>query len=207
MGWVPPSNISLNPYQSWLGLGIQHARSINADRYAEILETTGTTSPSERKHQNTLRRLWWCCVILDRISPLSARFSVQITHERFDFKTAVPLSMADLEDEIYRSRVSSTAAKQRQIFLFTRFLELMITMTDVLTLASPFEHPAQSRRSSPDDDHLTIEQSENAMRGWYAQTAARFPPYGDGTMKQPDTNGDTDKSLVLHTNLMYIYYQ
>ncbi len=83
----------------------------------------------------------------------------------------------------------------------------MITMTDVLTLAFPFEHPAQSRRSSPDDGHLTIEQSENAMRDWYAQTAAQFPPYGDGTAKQPNTNGDTDKSLVLHTNLMYIYYQ
>jgi hypothetical protein len=207
MGWVPPSNISLNPYKSWLGLGIQHARSINADRYAETLETTGTTSLSERKHQNVLRRLWWCCVILDRICPLSTRFSFQITHERFNFKSTVPLGMADLEDEIYRSRVSTTAVKQRQIVLFSRFLELMITMTDVLTLAFPFEDSAQSRRSSPDDDHLNIEKSKNAMRDWYARTAARFPPYGDGTKKQPDKNRDTDKSLVLHTNLMYIYYQ
>lgn len=204
MGWVPPSDMGLNPYRTWLGLAIQHARSINADRYAEPAEPNVLTSPSERNHRNALRRLWWCCVILDRISPLCTRFRLFITHDLFDFKNAVPLGMADLEAEIHRSSVFTAATKRCQLALFSRFLELIILLTGVLTLIFPFE---DSKWDSQEDGDLDLDKCDAAMKDWYARAILEFPPHGDGYKSQLDGNPEPDKSIVLHTNLMYIYYQ
>ncbi|KAH6972114.1 hypothetical protein BKA56DRAFT_677088 [Ilyonectria sp. MPI-CAGE-AT-0026] len=205
MGWVPPSNTTLNPYQKWLAIGIQHARSINADRYAESLEPAIPLSPDQSMHHNALRRLWWCCIILDRVSPLCTRFRLHITHDRFDFKNSIPLGMSDLEGEMYRSSIFTPATKRRHIALFTKFLEFIVILTDVLTLVFPFDDSVMSKWESQKSDHAVVERSDALLKDWYARASAQFPPHDDSQAQRPGRR-ERDKSVILHTQLMYIYY-
>ncbi|KAG5761624.1 hypothetical protein H9Q72_010280 [Fusarium xylarioides] len=206
MGWVPPSNTTLNPYKTWLSLAIQHARSINADRCTEVPELIEMTSTKQMKYQNSLHRLWWCCVIMDRISPLCTRFSLNITHDRFDFESATPLGAEHLQDDIYRSSVFTPATKRRQIGIFSRFLDLMILLTDVLTLVYPFEDSVKSKARSGGDEDLAFEKCETALKAWYLRVSAQFPPFENAPKDSYGKGNDQDKSIVLQTNLMYIYY-
>lgn len=206
MGWVPPSNTTLNPYQKWLAIGIQHARSINADRYAESLESATALSPDQSMHHNALRRLWWCCVILDRLSPLCTRFRLHITHDRFDFKNSISLGMSDLEGEMYRSSIFTPATKRQHIALFTKFLEFIVILTDVLALVFPFEDSVMSKWESQQSDHAVVERSDALLKDWYARASAQFPPHDESQTQRPGRR-ERDKSVILHTQLMYIYYQ
>ncbi|EWY88027.1 hypothetical protein FOYG_09389 [Fusarium oxysporum NRRL 32931] len=206
MGWVPPSNTTLNPYKTWLSLAIQHARSINADRYTEVPELIEVTSTKQRKYQNSLHRLWWCCVIMDRISPLCTRFSLHITHDRFDFKNTIPLGAEHLQDDIYRSSVFTPAIKRRQIGIFSKFLELMILLTDVLTLTYPFEDSVRSKSRFAEDEDLAFERCEASLKAWYVRVSALFPPFENEPKDSYGKGNDQEKSIVLQTNLIYIYY-
>ncbi|RBQ75403.1 hypothetical protein FVER14953_01812 [Fusarium verticillioides] len=143
---------------------------------------------------------------MDRISPLCTRFSPNITHDRFDFKNAIPLGAEHLQDDIYRSSVFTPATKRRQISIFSKFLELMILLTDVLTLVYPFEESVVSKSRSAGDEDLAFEKCEAALKAWYLRVSAQFPPFENAPEESYGKGNDQDKSIVLQTNLMCIYY-
>ncbi|KAH7120514.1 fungal-specific transcription factor domain-containing protein [Dactylonectria macrodidyma] len=206
MGWVPQSvsTTSPSPFRTWLSLAIQHAKHINSDRYAETGDTATAMLPVQKRQCKALRRLWWCCIILDRLSPLCTRFRHQITQDRFDIQHCVPLGFADLQHEIHRSRIFSPATKRRHILLFSTFLKLIIILTDVLSIAFPMESTAQSDTASVKHREACLDKCDGLLNGWYRTASAEFPPnYGDHR-DQPDDL--STKSVILHTNLMYIYY-
>lgn len=203
MGWVPPDNSVLRPCRTWLSLAIQHARSINADRHADYLDHSTVGSPAQRKSRNALRRLWCCCIIMDRISPLCTRMSIQITHEQFEIKNCLTLCQVDLEDEVHRSEVYDSATKRRLIALFSRFSELLVILTDVLSLTFPFEQSVISKRRSEEADRLIAVKCDTALRAWYERTTAQFQPRDDGC----DMAEDSQRSIILQTNMVLIYYE
>lgn len=203
MGWVPPDNSILRPYRTWLSLAIQHARSINADRYVEPPDSLTVISPVQKKSRMALRRLWLCCIIMDRISPLCTRMSIQITHDHFEIKNCLALCQVDLEDEVCRSEVYDSATKRRLIALFFRLFELLIILTDVLSLTFPFEESIMSKRRSEEADRLTVAKCDTALRVWYERTTAQFQSRDDGC----DMAEDSQKSIILQTNMVLIYYQ
>jgi hypothetical protein len=166
-----------------------------------------SATPAERKHHNDLRRLWWCCVILDRISPLCTRFSLHITHDRFDFKYSARLGTADLQDEIYRSSIFTPATKRRLIALFSTYLEFAIILTDVLSLTFPFEDSVRSPGESLEDEDINITKCDASLKTWYARAAAEYPPCEGDYQDLPDKKQGGAKAMILFTNLMYIYYQ
>ncbi|KAF5665120.1 cutinase transcription factor 1 beta [Fusarium circinatum] len=143
---------------------------------------------------------------MDRISPLCTRYSLNITHDRFDFKNAVPLGAEHLQGDIYRSIVFTPAIKRRQISIFSKFLELVILLTDVLTLVYPFEDSVKSKSQSAEDGDLAFEKCEAALEAWYVRVSAQFPPFDNAPKDSCGKGNDQDKSIVLQTNLMYIYY-
>ena len=61
----------------WLSIAIQSAKADGAHRYAE--DETLTRYETQMK-----KRLWWCCVLRDRILPLGVLRPLQITHGHFD---------------------------------------------------------------------------------------------------------------------------
>ncbi|KAH7139733.1 hypothetical protein B0J13DRAFT_447921 [Dactylonectria estremocensis] len=205
MGWVPQSvsTTSPSPFKAWLSLAIQHAKHINSDRYAETGDTPATILPAQKRQCKALRRLWWCCIILDRLSPLCTRFRHQITHDRFDIQHCVPLGFADLQSEVHRSRIFSPATKRRHILLFSRFLKLIIIFTDVLSIAFPLESTAQSDTVSAKHREAHLDKCDSLLNGWYKTASVEFPP--DSNCQHHPVDLST-KSIILHTNLMYIYY-
>lgn len=115
--------------------------------------------------------------------------------------------MADLQDEVYRSSVFTPATKRRLITLFSKFLEFVIILTDVLTLTFPFEDSVKSPRESPEDGDIDVTKCDASLKNWYAQAAAEFPPCEDEYQNLPGKKQEGARSTVLYTNLMYIYYQ
>ncbi|KAJ1336185.1 DNA binding [Microdochium nivale] len=209
MSWVPPSNLPSAPYRMWLSRALQHAKSINADRAGSIAQLSATASPAARREHKAYRRLWWCCVIHDRISPLCTRFRLRITRDTFDFAAAVPLGSADLEDEVYRSSVYNPVSKRRLIGLFETFLKLMMLLTDVLELVFPFEDSLRVNHQPCGEDRAQIESCNAALKEWFAHAAEKSWPCEEapGTAAVDDSEKQKlHRSEVLHVNLLYIYY-
>ncbi|WYZ40890.1 hypothetical protein EsH8_IV_001231 [Colletotrichum jinshuiense] len=202
-GWVPPSNLDQIPYKTWLGRAIQHAKSLNADRLATATATPGS---STTKHHRALCRLWWCCVSMDRISPLCTRFDPYLTRGSFDFEADKSLIMSDLEGEIFRSNVYNPASKKRLVGLFEVYLNLTIVLTDLLTLVYPFEDSLPSAQWPSQEEDAKIQKCEAAMEDWFVRASTQFPPVKEATQTTSDKRKDLHKSVALHINLMYIYY-
>lgn len=203
MAWVPPSNLTLSPYKTWLGRAIQHAQTLNADRPQNIAEPAETPAASrDAKQKNTLRRLWWCCIALDRVSPLCTRFAHHITRENYDFGTSKPLNASDLENEIYRSSVYNPISKRRLIDLFEIYLDLMLILTDVLALIMPIAALSGATSSSVTS---RIGACEAALQQWFARASAQLPLPSRATAASEKKQG-LNRSVALHTSLMYIYF-
>ncbi|KAF5541765.1 fungal specific transcription factor factor domain-containing protein [Fusarium mexicanum] len=77
-----------------------------------ILFASYSSSVRSDSNHSTLRRLWWCCIIRDRILPLDSRRSIQITPDHFDLKRNMLLGCIELEAEIGRSTIHCDDAKE-----------------------------------------------------------------------------------------------
>ncbi|KAL9567540.1 hypothetical protein ACKAV7_008304 [Fusarium commune] len=202
MNWVPesPTTTSPVPYRTWLSLAIHHAKLINAHRHAGICDV-GTTANEPRSR--TLRRLWWCCIICDRLSSLACRFRLQITPDMLDMENCVPLGFGDLQSEIHRSSVFSPATKRQLIALFSKNLSLLMLLTELIPVAYPFETRLESSPDFSAQEEGNIRKSCDLLEEWYDTAKAEFPP-----LHQPIAaeESDSTNSIAVHTNLMYIYY-
>ncbi|GJC80640.1 cutinase transcription factor 1 beta [Colletotrichum liriopes] len=201
--WVPPSNLNLSPYKTWLCRAIQHAKALNADRLATVAELPGAAATKDHR---ALRRLWWCCVSLDRVSPLCTRFNPNITCRSCDFGVNTSLLVSDLEGEIFRSNVYNPASKKRLVGLFEVYLALTITLSDLLTLVFPFEDSLRPRQWPNQEEDAKIRQCETAMEEWLVRASTQFPPVKEAPQAASDKRQDQHRSLALHINLMYMYY-
>ncbi|KAF5564880.1 cutinase transcription factor 1 beta [Fusarium napiforme] len=202
MNWVPesPTTTSPVPYRTWLSLAIHHAKLINAHRHAGICDV-GTTANEPRS--KTLRRLWWCCIICDRLSSLACRFRLQITPDMLDMENCVPLGFADLQSEIHRSSVFSPATKRRLIALFSKNLSLLMLLTEIIPVAYPFETRLESSPDFSAQEEENIGKSCDLLEKWYDTAKAEFPPFHKPIAAE---ESDAANSIAVHTNLMYIYY-
>lgn len=207
--WTPSNRAAfqLKPSSTWLSMAIQHARTINADRCATSTPIPAGTATPQQKRQNTLRRLWWSCIIRDRLGSLCTRRGVAITRDRFDFEAATPLGYADLEDEVHRSSVYNPAAKRSLARLFTHYVHFCIVLTEVLALVFPLENAQQSRRGPRPETEARMAECRMVLERWQERTSIHFPVFG-GTLNNLDAaEKGQHKSVVLNTNLLYIYYQ
>ncbi|KAF5981363.1 cutinase transcription factor 1 beta [Fusarium coicis] len=106
-----------------------------------------------------------------------------------------------------RQNVFTPATKRRQISIFPKFLELMILLTNVLTLVYSFEDSVKSKVRSAGVEDLAFEKFEAALKAWYLRVSAQpTTPFENAQEELYGRENDQDKSIVLQTNLMYIYY-
>ncbi|KAG5771574.1 hypothetical protein H9Q73_012812 [Fusarium xylarioides] len=203
MNWVPesPTTTSPVPYRTWLSLAIHHAKLINAHRHAGICDV-GTTANEPRSR--TLRRLWWCCIICDRLSSLACRFRLQITPDMLDMENCVPLGFADLQSEIHQSNVFSPATKRQLISLFSKNLSLLMLLTEIISVAYPFETRLESSPDFSAQEEENIRKSCDLLEEWHDTAKAEFPPFHKPIAAE---ESDSANSIAVHTNPMYIYYQ
>ena len=75
---------------TWLAIAVQHTRRLNAHRVQSQQGHRRIVSLSDTK------RLWWCCVLRDRILALAPRRPLVITLDQFDPSKADYLSINDV---------------------------------------------------------------------------------------------------------------
>jgi hypothetical protein len=178
----------------WLGMSIQSAKDAGAHRY----HTNKSLTPERR---NVLKRLWWCCILRDRILPLGVRRPLHISCADFNF-SAAPLTKEDFENEIQKSKVYDAATKSSLVELFLTLCNLAVALTDILMVVYPLSESPES--NLPDDMGVElalhrVSTCKALLNSWFETASLTFPT--------PAGLGDTHESVILYTNLMYMYYQ
>ncbi|KAM6538193.1 hypothetical protein FALCPG4_000076 [Fusarium falciforme] len=188
------------PNSRWLRIAVQNARAVGAHNYATIAQEAHAT-PQDIKRQNVLKRVWWCCIIRDRIMPLCVRRNIQITREIFNFDSNPPLGYEDLVDELESSRVYNTTTKHTLMVTLERLTELCVCLTDVLALVYPTEHLPILDAEAHSTAFDKVQEYRRCLQYWAEITR---PPLKH-TELSPETDSFEDSS-VLFTNLVWIYY-
>lgn len=193
--WAPNfTNAFKKANSGWLSAAVQNAKSAEAHHYAAL----DAFRPVQYKKQNTLKRLWWCCVIRDRILSLGMRRSLKITPSHFDFEGNPGLGYAELAGEVNRSRVYNPGTKRRLIEIFGQIVELCAVLTDLLTMVFPLDDSPGWGKKTGAEELVRVGECKHALRLWYKTATLKFPLAG-GNEFQHD-------SVILYTNLMYMYY-
>ncbi|KXH28395.1 fungal specific transcription factor domain-containing protein [Colletotrichum simmondsii] len=199
--WSSPTSPAFRKSNTaWLSIAIQNAKMVEAHHYA-----TRTASPKKR---NLLKRLWWCCIIRDRIVGLGLRRSLQITRSHFTFDPNESLGYSDLADEIERSRVYNPGTKRCLAEILEQLVELCVVLTDILILVFPLDDRPGWGREMRAEEQDKVRVCKVALQRWYKGVTMRFPMFGGGSvarMKAPGNEFQHD-SVILYTNLMYMYY-
>lgn len=171
----------------WLSTAIHYARMGGADQY----QTKGTGT--ERKA--TLKRLWWCCILRDRIMALGHRRPLQIRPTDFDFSQPGLLE-DDIKDEIHGSRVYDPATKLVLVRLAASLCELVVAMNDILELCYPQRPGLEANKNNCSSQELR--DSFSRLDEWHQSAVAKLQI----SARPPDMHG----SLTLFVNAIYIYY-
>ncbi|OBT58755.1 hypothetical protein VE04_00730 [Pseudogymnoascus sp. 24MN13] len=175
----------------WLNIAIQSARADHAHYYD--IDKSLTKYDRQMK-----KRLWWCCVIRDRILPLGVRRPLQITHNHLD-SAGQELTEEDLEEDIGESEVYDTETQQLLAKIFLAQCKLAVELTDVITMVYPADGANPVITACEDDFNRVSTETkgyETKLTNWY------------NTINQwiPTVLGKSHASITLYTSLLYIYY-
>ncbi|OLN92820.1 Cutinase transcription factor 1 beta 1 [Colletotrichum chlorophyti] len=199
--WTHPSSLTLRKSNTaWLSIAIQNAKTVDAHHYA-----TRTAPPKKR---NLLKRLWWSCIIRDRLIGLGMRRGVQITRSHFDFDSNDMLRSSDLLDEIERSRVYNPGTKRCLAEILEQLVQLCVVLTDILILVFPLDDSPGWGRDMRAEEQEKVRGCKVALQRWYKGAMLKFPVFGGGPVarvKSPGSEFQHD-SVILYTNLLYMYY-
>ncbi|CAG9989424.1 unnamed protein product [Clonostachys byssicola] len=187
------SDCTKNSTEAWLVLAIHDARNSGAHLQTNIPPSDPVGNDStEQKHQNALRRLWWCCLIRDRILALNLRRNIQIKRAFYDPDTLYH----DLSDEIHQSRVYNADTKRRTIQVLVQLARLATTLTDVIPLIYPSDdeprYNTEAGKGSPG------KKCKELLDSWYKSASSELSSLAGGA--------DNLNPVILYTNFTYIYY-
>lgn len=180
------------PNTPWLSIAIHYARDSEAHKYHKF----GADSESHA----VLKRLWWCCIIRDRLFSLGMRRGIQITAAQFDITHSVQLGYRDLASEIHRSKVHDCVTKIKLTEILEFLVELCIILTDILELAYPIADCVNNAR----DKHEILRRlrsSQMRLRNWHEKAAKHLPRSVISFGKAAEHD-----SVILYGNLVYMYY-
>lgn len=123
------SDFEVYANSEWLRVAIKQAGIAQA-RQAESKDPRATARGSE------LKRVWWCCLIRDRIISLGMRRPIQITAAHLELYPPM-LTRRDMHDEILNSMVYKEEVKSGLFELLVGLCRLVTIITDLLAVAYP----------------------------------------------------------------------
>ena len=186
------TNADPNINSHWLSIAIQNARVINAQLY----HRDQTISDTERRRK---KRLWWSCVLRDRIMPLGCRRAIQITYKHFDFEES--FKAEDIEHEIGFSRVYDAETQKQLVKTIVAQYELAVALTGVLSMCYPLDGSHSLARLAPTDLKRTkerIEQTRSKLLEWFNRFSLQALSHAEANQFHV--------SVTLYTDLLYVYY-
>lgn len=176
----------------WLETAIHYAKQAGAHQFTNDAKMT-------KSQQFTSKRLWWSCILRDRILPLGVHRPLRITHEYFNVRNNL-LTIEDFEGEIQKSRVYDPATKKVLVNLLIELCKLCIVLTDIILIVCPLDGFPRITSGDTDDSDLRrrIDRCRAALAEWFGNAIIQFPT--------PAGIGNANESVILFTNLIYIYY-
>ncbi|KAF5640803.1 fungal specific transcription factor factor domain protein [Fusarium sp. NRRL 52700] len=185
--WYPDSKTGPEmPNTLWLSIAIHHARCLGAH---EAWRDQYSSTQSDKSQ--LLRRLWWCCVIRDRVLSLGLRRRLQIA------KVPPVLLPSDFENEIKQSEVIHPENKRRLVRIHIRLMELCGVLTDLLELMCL---PDCHQKGYNPGEVAKLARCRSALKQWCLVTSTIAP-----TSKF--SSEFRDQSVTVHVSLMYMYYK
>jgi hypothetical protein len=202
--WTPPANPrGMKPNTQWLSIAIEHARAEGAHLYGR---QQGPGSESHSAHQDLAKRIWWCCIIRDRLLSLGVRRRIQIDRESFDFDSNRRLNHSDLAGEVDGSGVYCKKAKISLIRILLRIVDLCVSLTDLLNLA----HRLEFSRNGDNEQWLPYLQQvrtvKEALRMWHQVTKSEFSCSLE-QLRSASKYDEQCKAVAVQLHVMYMYYQ
>lgn len=176
----------------WLRIAIRYAKKERAHIYHHLPQTG--LGPGRRT--SDLKRLWWCCMIRDRIISLGMRRPIQITPDQFDLHQ-LGLSFHDLEEECYNSEVYTPDTKIALCRILASLCHLVVAVTDLIMLVYPTTQGMPFSLADRQIQLDRLEETKFALLDWELSWVAN--PDGKEYYIHP--------SLTLYTNLCAIYFQ
>lgn len=194
LSYACPKDDSLQTNTVWLRNAIHFARCCGANRY--YLKTE-MDSPLV----NVRKRLWWSCVIRDRIMALGMRRPIQITSELFD-PTRDPWTIFDTRSEFQKSVVYSETTKRQLARLFVIHVRFALAVTSAVMLVY---HPngtlVPGISSKQDLSRISrqVHACQSQLEEWYINSRAEFI---DDNFPAP-----LHGSVVMYRGLGLMHYQ
>lgn len=111
-----------------MSVAILHARASNAHCY--------DTQNYPHHQRSLLKRIWWCCIVRDRVLAIGMRRPLQITQHDFDFSKH-SIQQADFKDEIPMSEVYTQQTKEQLWDVFVAQCQLAVAMTNPISVLYP----------------------------------------------------------------------
>lgn len=181
---------------AWLARAIRYARLANAHTYYHDIPATG---PYLEK-----KKLWWCCILRDRMITIGVRRKIQVTHADFDFDQA-GLEEKDFIDEHHKSQVYSSDTKTRLARIIAAQCELAVSQTPTVMAAYHLAHSQQS--ASPTVPNLLkvmneIERARTELAVWSRRYRKKLISYADSARHVQDSSS----SIALFANMTLIHY-
>ncbi|KAH6983890.1 hypothetical protein EDB80DRAFT_591846 [Ilyonectria destructans] len=201
--FIQPAQSLNNRAPMWLSIAIYHAKEAKAHLYNSI--PLPATTGSARLRQ-TLKRLWWCCIIRDRIMPLASRQDIQISHSNFDFNSQPPLGASDLAEEIQHSTTYTSDVKSSLVEILVELAKLCVILTDVLSInSSPVKRDACTQMQQAEQANRT-HNCQSLLKQWYSF----MPRYQQKVQRKRHLNPGLTESresfITLFTNIVIMYY-
>ncbi|KIW45307.1 uncharacterized protein PV06_03705 [Exophiala oligosperma] len=176
---------------TWLAVATQRAISLNAHRYSS------SKSKLSEKEREALKRLWWCCILRDRVISMGARRPMQISTLQFDFSQD-RITMDDLEPEVAISKVFDTDSKIILCNLVTVQCDLATSLSGLSSLF--YSGSGRSSELSNQEDNSTnvlevLETAKAPLDNWARASLPRLESLAKSD-RQPISLYAT--SLLLH---------
>lgn len=181
---------------AWLTRAIQYARLANAHTYYRDIPET---EPYLEK-----KKLWWCCILRDRMITIGVRREIQVTHDGFDFDQA-GLEENDFIEEKDISEVYSSNNKTILARIIAAQCELAVSQTPTLMAAYRFEHGQQSEMPVL-SKLLTamngIERARTELAVWSRRYRKTLTSYADSARHAQDSSA----SIALFADMTLVHY-
>jgi hypothetical protein len=181
---------------AWLTRAIRYARLANAHTYYHDVPET---EPYLEK-----KKLWWCCILRDRMITIGVRRKIQVTHDDFDFDQA-GLEENDFIEEKSNSQVYSPDTKTILAQIIAAQCELAVSQTPTMMAAYQFDHSQQSGTPAL-PNMLTamngIERARTELAVWSRRYRKTLKSFADSARHAQDSSA----SIALFADMTLIHY-
>ncbi|KFY98227.1 hypothetical protein V498_01580 [Pseudogymnoascus sp. VKM F-4517 (FW-2822)] len=179
---------------SWLSTAIEYARADNAHLYNRL---PGLTS----RQMSTKKRLWWCCVLRDRIIALGVRQPLQITSDHFDFSQDAVVE-ADFSGEVEQSQVYDAETKLLLANIFIVQCHFALAVTSTIMAIYPLNGvviPVLPTPARISELHIQMEEGKKDLKKW-------MEIFKDRLTRGSSKSAALHNSVTLFTDVTNIYY-